>query len=889
MRGQIGGVMARVCRSQNRIEEYFKRNSRFLLQSAAILSAILALYLGVHFLKPHPLDVGAFGSITFAMVLGVAATRIAFNGRNGATAVNAKNQTIRRGYRMARLCDWHIDLKRDATATSGFDLYSSESEAIFGCDLNTLHLSSGEYYLRFVHPQDADKARNAFRGFIADNAQDSYSVEYRIRRADGVYRHVWETGEKIRDHKGRPIEAVGTIQDITEQRQVEQKLLKSEAQLQSAHRMAGIGYWYWEPVPSLDGGTLRYQFSPELAQILGIDLDAIGFSDEDWCNHYVHPGDRERVSRILSDYAAGRTDHYTADYRYLAPDGRILHLRTAGDRQRDAEGRPLYGIGILQDITQFTETAHSLELTAEQLRHAHMQAKLAYWQWHPMPSKDGRWGEAYSYPAEWQNLVGIDEATMRSMSTETYCERHVHPEDRTHFQRTFGDWERGLIDHYSIEYRIIRPDGKQITALSIAHRVRDESGAPIFGVGVLQDITEIKKKEHSLQQSRAQLQAAHRLARMGHWTWEPDEVNACGRYGFSPEFLSLIGAEEGDPDFRPDFSLARYCDRFVHEDDRDHFTTTVTDFMANRVEGYAVDYRLRRTDGRLIHLRSIAERVRDEAGRVLFIVGAIQDVTDEKEHESELISALHRAEAADNAKSHFLANMSHELRTPLNAVIGFSDAMMTEMFGPVGNARYAEYLKNINFSGRHLLELINDILDLSKAEAGRLELSEGWVDIGSVLNSCMAISSDAAQRAGVLLELEVSDRLPTIHSDERRLRQIVLNLLSNAIKFTPMGGRIIMTCQAGSDGMLHLMVSDTGIGMSEEDIPVALEPFRQIDGCYARKYEGTGLGLPLTKRIAELLGGTLQLESRLGLGTTARVTLPLPAIGAEAERHQVRA
>jgi len=279
----------------------------------------------------------------------------------------------------------------------------------------------------------------------------------------------------------------------------------------------------------------------------------------------------------------------------------------------------------------------------------------------------------------------------------------------------------------------------------------------------------------------------------------------------------------------------------------------------------------RRPNGLVIEQR----RVRMPDGGTLI---TYTDITERKRVEADLRRARDEAELASRSKTEFLANMSHELRTPLNAIIGFADVLSGQIFGALGDERYRDYAGDIRDSGLHLLNLINDVLDVSKIEFGKVELAEETVEIRAVVDSCIRLMRERAHAAGVQLVIALEPDLPTLRADSRRLKQILINLLSNAVKFTPAGGRITLSAAVDAAGC-RIAVADTGIGIAPEDLETALRPFGQIDSRLARKYQGTGLGLPLTKAMAELHGGSLELTSEAGRGTTAIVRLPPERIG----------
>lgn len=255
-------------------------------------------------------------------------------------------------------------------------------------------------------------------------------------------------------------------------------------------------------------------------------------------------------------------------------------------------------------------------------------------------------------------------------------------------------------------------------------------------------------------------------------------------------------------------------------------------------------------------------------------VAVYTDITELKRIEEALRAAKGLAEKAAQAKSSFLAAMSHELRTPLNAIIGFSDAMLSGVFGPLENPRYHDYVRDIHGSGLHLLDLINDVLDLSKIEAGRMVVTREPVDCAALITRAVVMMKELAGMGGLDLASELDVALPPVMGDERRLLQVLLNLLSNAVKFTPEGGRIRLRT-ATEPGHAVIEVADTGIGIAPSDIPRALEIFGQLDGMRSRRFPGSGLGLPLARQLVELHDGTLTIESQPGHGTIVRVRLPL--------------
>ena len=308
---------------------------------------------------------------------------------------------------------------------------------------------------------------------------------------------------------------------------------------------------------------------------------------------------------------------------------------------------------------------------------------------------------------------------------------------------------------------------------------------------------------------------------------------------------------------------------YVDSGRRDEFRTlmqandVVTDFVSE----------IYHQSGKRIWISENARAMRDWSGALICYEGTVEDVTQKFEADRALRAALRQAELANRAKAAFLAAMSHELKTSLNAVLGFSEIIRDEILGPTGQAAYRDYAADIHSSGKRLLAIINDVLDVSRLEGGQLTIEERFtaaLDIAEQAVS-MACSATGENRA---IAIDIPAGLPTLQVDPRRLAQALGNLVSNAIKFTPAEGRIAIAARVRADSGINFSVADSGIGMAQETIAAALEPFRQLDGSLARKFEGAGLGLSITRALTELHGGSLRIVSAVGNGTTVTISLP---------------
>jgi two-component system cell cycle sensor histidine kinase PleC len=440
----------------------------------------------------------------------------------------------------------------------------------------------------------------------------------------------------------------------------------------------------------------------------------------------------------------------------------------------------------------------------------------------------------------------------------------VHPDDKASARQAIQslaahDIEDGLDDsaHIVFESRMKTHDNDIIWVEWHLHK----EDKMLYCLG--HDITKAKDNENALIRREQELFEAQALARMGHWRWNVGSTEI----EWSDQIYEIFGVNRNE--FTPTLDNTN---NLLHKRDIGRMMQAFQRAIIEQ-NNYDMDFRVVREDNSIRYVRCEGRCELDEDGDAIALYGVMQDITEQTEHEMELREAKDSAEQAYAAKSRFLANMSHELRTPLNAIIGFSDMIQRQMLGPLGSEKYVDYATSIKDSGEHLLDLITDILDMSKIEAGKYELDLENIQLGNVVNTAVRMIESRAQEGVLTLDNQIQGDDPVIKADRRAIMQILLNVLSNAVKFTEPGGTITVSCEE-FDNHVTVRIQDTGIGIPANKLNAVMRPFEQVSTAFTRNHEGSGLGLAITKELAELHGGMLHLESSVGQGTTASLRLP---------------
>ncbi|MBL9098880.1 MAG: PAS domain-containing protein [Alphaproteobacteria bacterium] len=627
--------------------------------------------------------------------------------------------------------------------------------------------------------------------------------------------------------------------------QAREALAVSQANLAEAQRIGNMGSWAWH-IPT---NTLTW--SDQVFRMFGLDRSLA--PTYEYYIELVHPEDRARLIESIQSALIERQP-YKLQHRIVRPNGEVRTLNAQGEVEFSSNGQPQRMVGICQDVTEVVALQAEAEAQRRKLRDV-LDGMIAFV---GLLSTDGTLLDANR--AALMALRRTREDMIGAKLWDTYQWSHT-PELQAKVRAAIAAAAQGEVVRG--DYTIRVEDDTFLIVDVIFAPLRDSDGRVVQVVGSAVDITERFAAEQASQRARDHLEQAQRIAKIGSWDWD----FRTGVLSWSEHCYRLVGWDPADGP--PTIERFTGC---VHPDDRIRLEATIRDGIE---KGLSCDYdhRVVWPNGEVHILHQLGEVKRDADGQPVRMIGTTQDVTEIHAARAELMASKLRAEAANQAKSRFVANMSHELRTPLNAIIGFSELLQGDD-GAFSAERRREYARDVHMSGKHLLGVINDILDISRIEAGKVVLDEEDTHVAELIETSVRMVRPRAEEAGLTLAHRMDGAAIKVRADRRLLLQTVLNLVSNAVKFTERGGRVDVEARVNAAAGVDLIVRDTGIGMSAEDVARVGEPFLQVDGRLARKFEGTGLGLVIAKRLIEMHGGELAIDSRLGVGTTMTVRLP---------------
>ncbi|HEX5079676.1 MAG TPA: PAS domain-containing protein, partial [Geminicoccaceae bacterium] len=563
--------------------------------------------------------------------------------------------------------------------------------------------------------------------------------------------------------------------------------------------------------------------------------------------------------------AIGRVDAWVAERlaRHRQPGEPIIQQRSDGRWLQIIERATHDGgiVAIYADITDLKHAEEALRASEEQLRAIIGNLPGVVWQCVRRP--DGRLTYPFFSPRG-EQILGLGRPAGAIVANPDVLTQAIHPDDQARWRAAI-DRSAADLSPLDVDFRIRTAWEDWYWFRSIATPRRQQDGS-IAWDGISLNVTELKRIESALYESVERYDLAMRGSNEGLWDWNLKT----GVIEVSPRFKELSGIQAEGSRIDPGSWSAR-----LHPDDRARNEEDVRAHLRGETAFLSSEYRMRREDGGYRWVLARGLGVRDERGEIYRMVGSLGDVTARKQAELELRRAMEQAEEATRTKSQFLANMSHELRTPLNAVIGITE-MLEEDAEDLGQEDFIEPLRRIRGAGNHLLNIINEILDLSKIEAGRLELHDEDIDVKPLIDEIAMTAASLADKNGNRLEVHCPDDIGGMRADMTRVRQVLLNLLSNACKFTEKGEVSLTVAARGKAARQELIftVKDTGIGMTPEQVAKLFQEFSQADSSTTRKYGGTGLGLAISRRLCRLMGGDVTVESAQGVGSTFTVRLP---------------
>ena len=699
-----------------------------------------------------------------------------------------------------------------------------------------------------LHGPETDRATLAAITETCE-AGRAFKGEIQNRTRDGRLFWAEMDVQPLRDEHGSITGFMALQLDITGRKRIQDELARAEAQFRFIFEAAPIGI-YWRQTGA-DGVTVRRVNDAHL-RATGVTREEINQSGA--FKTVSYPEEYAAQQKLYAQLAAGEITHFSMEKRYRHRDGRVVWVVLTQQRQTHADGG-FEELSTVVDITNLHEAQEKTARTEAQFRFIFEAVPFGV-SWRRV-QPDGT--QVRSINDAHLQLCGLSRAQLDEPGAFA---RATHPDDRERQRQLFGPLERGESHAVAMEKRYLRADGSVVWVVFAMQRRAYPDGSVEF-ISTVVDITDLKRIQAELAVKEAQFRFIFESVPVGLSWAVPgrDETRLV-----NGEHARLTGVPRGDEHI-PGIYQVR-----THPEDRARQEELVAKLQRGEIEAFTMDKRYVHVDGETVWVRLIRRIFTGPDGGPTEL-NALVDITELKRQAAELQKAKEAAESANLAKSQFLAMMSHEIRTPMNGVIGMTSLLLDSKLSP----EQRDYVDTIRHSGDSLLTIINDILDFSKIESGRLELEQAEFAVRECIEGALDLLSPRVAEKGLDLLYEVADGVPgSVRGDSTRLRQILVNLLGNAVKFTDRGEVMLsVRAEPRDDGRVALIfaVRDTGIGIPAEGMARLFQSFSQVDASTTRKFGGTGLGLVISKRLAELMGGAMWVESEVGRGSTFHFTV----------------
>ncbi|HET9672904.1 MAG TPA: PAS domain-containing protein, partial [Actinomycetota bacterium] len=709
-------------------------------------------------------------------------------------------------------------------------------------------LDSSAFWFEVIHPDDRERIRAA--DLAAERTHEPYRQEYRLVGTTGDVVWVRDEAVFVPATDGRPDHWIGLLVDTTREHEAEARA--SDAERRSRMLIEQLPMVTYIDAP--DESMANLYVSPQIEDLLG---RASGPTGDQWAER-LHPEDRDRAYReTIEGIRSG--EPFSLEYRMVRDDGRTIWVRDTATTVRDEGGRPLYVLGSFVDVTQRKEAELRLQDLERRYRNLVEQLPaVAY-----MDAVDDRMTSIYVSP-QVERVLGV---SADAFMNDRVWVQHLHPEDRA---RAIEECRRayGLGEPYSIEYRMIRPDGETVWIRDQGSVVRDDDGRASYVQGLYIDITAQKRLETELRAEAVKFKSlAERIPAVVYIEGEGGSDDA--PFYISPRYEELFGYTPQERQANP--TLWR---ELLHPEDRERAVEAAR--RSYEEGGFSEDYRMVARDGRVVWVHDETVLIRDEEGRPLFWQGVMYDVTEQKRAEQELAQALEmerravdRLREADEMKNTFLTAVSHDLRTPLAAILGSAITLENADDLGITDEDRIQLTHSLARKARRLTAMVTDLLDIDRLTSGLVHPRREHMDVGALLGRTVA-ESDVLEERTVHVQAEPLDAW----IDESMVVRIVENLLANATKHTPPTATIWVAARRVGNGVV-ILVEDDGPGVEPLERQRLFEPFER--GEASAPSPGLGVGLSLVARFAEAHGGRAWVEDRRGGGASFRVLLPDPA------------